>query len=174
MDRKEVQEMRIIGIDPGISGAIAMYDGTNIVVEDVPTIALKKTKGKGEKNVINITALADLFNFLFAGADHAYVERVGAMPGQGVTSMFNFGDAFGTLKMGVAMVQVPFTLISPTEWKAKMGLNNDGEKSRMRALHLFPRASQLFQRKMDHNRAEAALLAWYGYNILTIGKVPHP
>jgi crossover junction endodeoxyribonuclease RuvC len=165
--------MRVIGIDPGISGAIAMYDGTNLIVEDVPTLQIKKSKGKGVKNIINITELAGLFNFLFAGADHAYVERVSSMPGQGVTSMFNFGDAFGTLKMGVAMVQIPLTLVSAVEWKSKMGLNSDAERSRERALRLFPRDAKYFQRKMDHNRAEAALLAWYGYQLLTIGKVPH-
>ena len=166
--------MRVIGIDPGISGAIAAYDGSNVYVEDVPTLSIKKTKGKGEKNVINMAGLADLFNFMFAGADHAYIERVGAMPGQGVTSMFNFGKAAGTLEMGLAMMQVPYTVISPVEWKAKMGLNNDGEKSRMRALQLFPRQAAYFQRKMDHNRAEAGLLAWYGYQIITTGKVPRP
>jgi crossover junction endodeoxyribonuclease RuvC len=166
--------MRVIGIDPGISGAIAAYDGSVLHVEDVPTMAIKKAKGKGEKNIINLTELCDLFNFMFAGADHAYIERVGAMPGQGVTSMFNFGDAFGSLKTGVAMMYVPMTLISPVEWKAHMGLNSDGEKSRLRALQLFPRYAHFFQRKMDHNRAEAALLAWYGYHKLTTGKVPHP
>jgi crossover junction endodeoxyribonuclease RuvC len=166
--------VRIIGIDPGISGAIAAYDGSNVYVEDVPTIAIKKTKGKGEKNVINMAGLADLFNFMFAGADHAYIERVGPMPGQGVTSMFNFGGAYYALQMGVAMMQTPYTLISPVEWKAKMGLNSDGEKSRMRALQLFPRQAAYFQRKMDHNRAEAGLLAWYGYQIITTGKVPRP
>lgn len=146
-----------------------MYDGTKLIVEDVPTVTYKASKKN--KTVINLPALADLFNVFFSGADHAYVEQVNAMPGQGVTSMFNFGEAYGTLKMGVAMAGVPYTLISPVKWKAEMALNSDGEKSRSRALTLFPAESKFFARKMDHNRAEAALLAWYGYRMLTVGRV---
>lgn len=164
--------MRVIGIDPGVHGAIAAYDGSVLVVEDVPIIEMKK--GKKTSTVMDLTGTADLFNFMFAGADHALIERVGSMPGQGVASTFKFGKAAGALEMGVAMLQVPCTFISPTEWKMKLGLNNDGEKSRQRVLQIFPKHSHYFTRKLDHNRAEAALLAWYCWHIQTSGKVPRP
>lgn len=166
--------MRIMGIDPGIEGAIALFDGNHLIVEDVPVVLFKKKGKKTESQTINTAALADLFNILFAGADHAYIEQVGAMPNQGVTSMFNFGNACGKLEMGVAMTGVPYTFITPTAWKMEMGLNNTADKSLLRVNQLFPRYSSYFARKMDHNRAEAALLSWYGYQKLTVGKVERP
>jgi crossover junction endodeoxyribonuclease RuvC len=162
--------MMVLGVDPGKTGAIASWDGKNLRIEDVPTIAIGKGKGK-TKTEINLPELADIFNIIFAGADHAYVENVGAMRGQGVTSMFNFGATFGMLKMGVAMANIPMTLISPVKWKAEMGLNRDKEKSRFRALQLFPAFSEYFKLKKHDDRAEAAVLAYYGYQMLTVGKV---
>lgn len=149
-----------------------MFDGSSLIVEDVPTTTFKS--GKKNKTVIVIPALADLFNVLFSGADHAFIEQVGAMPGQGVTSMFTFGKAAGCLEMGVAMCQVPYTMVTPAKWKMALGLNDKAEKSILRANQLFPKYTSLFARKMDHNRAEAALIAWYGYRMLTEGKVVQP
>lgn len=163
--------MRVIGVDPGQSGAVASWDGADLIVFDIPTVTVKKASGKGNRTEVNLPDLVDHLNILFAGADHAYVERVSAMPGQGVTSTFNFGMVYGYCRMGVAMIGVPHTLVSPVKWKAELGLNNDGEKSRLRALELFPKFSSYFSRKMDHNRAEAALLAYYGYKIETVGKI---
>lgn len=161
--------MRIIGIDPGLSGAIASWDGKTLVVLDVPTVQYKATKKM--KTEISLSELSDIMNFTFAGADMAYIEKVGAMPGQGVTSMFNFGESYGILKAMTVAFGIPITLIPPIKWKSEMGLNSDGEKSRMRALQLFPNNADTFKRKMDHNRAEAALLAWYGYRMSTVGRV---
>ena len=161
--------MIVIGVDPGLSGAIASYDGTNLVVEDMPTIQFKGTKKMKTRIVLH--ELAAMLQVQFDGADHAYIEEVSAMPGQGVTSMFNFGTSFGIIQMGVAMLGTPITLISPVKWKAEMGLNSEAEKSRSRALQLFPNSVEKFKRKMDHNRAEAALLAWFGYRMLTTGRV---
>lgn len=162
--------MKIIGIDPGLtSGAIATYNGEVLYVLDVPTVKYKATKKM--KTVLNLSELADIFNFTLAGADMAYIEQVGAMPGQGVTSMFNFGEAYGSLKAMTVSFRIPFTLVSPVKWKSEMGLNSDGEKSRNRALEMFPTYADYFKRKKDHNRAEAALLAWYGYCMSTGRKV---
>lgn len=162
--------MMVIGVDPGKTGAVASWDGKELRIEDVPTIAVGKGKGK-TKTEINLPELAGIFNIIFAGADHAYVEQVAAMPGQGVTSMFSFGATYGMLKMGVAMANIPMTLISPVKWKAEMGLTRDKEKSRERALQLFPKFSDYFKLKKHDDRAEAALLAYYGYKMLTVGKV---
>ena len=161
--------MIVLGVDPGLSGAIASYDGTTLMVEDMPTIQFKGTKKM--KTRIVLTELADMMQVQFDGADHAYIEEVSAMPGQGVTSMFNFGTSFGIIQMAVAMIGVPITMVSPMKWKMEMGLNSDAEKSRNRALQLFPNSVEKFKRKMDHNRAEAALIAWYGYKMLTVGRV---
>ena len=163
--------MRVIGVDPGQTGAIASWDGSSLIVFDVPTLTVAKSSGKGKRTEVNLPELVDNLNILFAGSDHAYIERVGAMPGQGVTSTFNFGMAYGYLRMGIAMIGVPSTLVAPVKWKSELGLSNDGEKSRHRALELFPKFSSYFSRKMDHNRAEAALLAYYGRQMLTVGKV---
>jgi hypothetical protein len=137
----------------------------------MPVVEIAKTSSSRKKTEVNLPELVDNLNILFAGSDHAYIERVGAMKDQGVVSTFNFGMAFGYVRMGIAMIGVPSTLVSPVKWKLELGLNNDGEKSRHRALELFPKFSPYFSRKMDHNRAEAALLAYYGYKMLTVGKV---
>lgn len=156
--------MKVIGIDPGITGAIALYEGgPSVMVEDIPTV---ESGSKGKKEV-NIQGLCDLFDIVFCGADEAAIERVSAMPKQGVTSSFNFGATYGTLKGVVAGFRIPYTLISAVKWKMDIGLNNDGEKSRQRALEWFPKSSHLFARKMDHNRAEAALIAKYRWSIIT-------
>ena len=169
--------MIVLGIDPGIHGAIAMYDGDKLFVTDLPTISMEakaaKTKS-GKKKIftrINQPELADLFNYTFCGATHAYYEDVTAMPGNGGVSMFNFGYAAGLPTMCAVMCGIPVTPVSPTKWKAEMGLNNDGERSRTRALQLFPNHVEFFKLKKDHNKAEAALLAYFGFKMLTVGKV---
>jgi crossover junction endodeoxyribonuclease RuvC len=162
--------MKVLGVDPGLSsGALATYDGAELYVSDVPTIQYKASKKM--KTVLNLPELWNILNFTVADADVAYVEQVGAMPGQGVTSMFNFGEAYGSLKAMVVAAGLPITLIAPVKWKSELGMTNDGEKSRARALQLFPKYAHYFSRKMDHNRAEAALIAWYGYMMMTVGKV---
>jgi len=166
----------VLGIDPGIHGAIAMWDGKSLYVTDIPILSVEAKSAKtksGKKKIFNrvsMTELADLFNIVFSGADHAYYEDVGAMPGNGGVSMFNFGYAASQPTFGAVMCGIPVTPVSPTKWKAEMGLNNDGERSRTRALQLFPNSVEFFKLKKDHNKAEAALLALYGYKMLTVGK----
>lgn len=169
--------MNVIGVDPGAkSGAFAKYDGTHLYVHDMPTIQYKNSQKKN-KTAIDYVTLVDAFNIMFDGCDHAYIEQVSARKGppgaksQGVSSTFLFGESFGAIRCAVAMLHIPVTMISPVKWKSEMGLNDEAEVSRMRALQLFPNFSHFFSRKMDHNRAEAALLAWYGYMMLTVGKV---
>jgi crossover junction endodeoxyribonuclease RuvC len=161
--------MIVLGIDPGVAGAIAMYDGKTLFVTDFPTITFRGTKKN--KTRIVLSELADLFNIQLSGADHAYYEDVGAMPGNGGVSMFNFGYAAGLPTMCAVMCGIPITSVSPTKWKGDMGLNREAEKSRSRALQLFPNHVDYFKLKKDHNRAEAALIAWYGYQMLTVGRV---
>lgn len=158
--------MRIIGIDPGLRGAIAMFDGTDLFVEDMPIVEADK-----RGNDLNYDGLRDLFQVVFAGADHAFIEHVGAMPKQGVSSMFKFGKVYGGVIMAVSYAEIPRTFIAPTKWKIELGLTSNKERSRKRALECFPKYSHLFARKKDDGRSEASLLARYGRMLLMTGKV---
>lgn len=157
--------MKVVGIDPGVTGAIALFDGKNLLVEDIPN--LEVVVNKKRKTALNFSAISELFQILFAGADHAFLEQVSAMPGQGVTSMFNFGKTAGALEMALSMSGLPYTLVSPIKWKSELGLNSSGTRSLQRANQIFPSFPQFFKRVKDHNRAEAALLAWYGHQVMT-------
>ncbi len=155
--------MIVIGVDPGITGAIALFNSEKHTVEvfDTPVAG-------GE---IDYTGLASLMDFRFTLADFAYIEKVHAMPKQGVSSTFKFGTTLGAVMMAVAMCNVPRILVSPTEWKMRMGLNNDKSKSLKRAIELFPKSADSFKLKKHDGRAEAALLAWYGYRMQSFGRV---
>ena len=178
MVRKEVSQVKVLGADPGNTGAIALYDGERVTVEDMPTITTEKTtktaSGKNKlKTVIEIASLRDILRYSLAGWDHAYIEDVTAMKGQGVTSMFTFGRGMGNLEAAIRCEgEGAVHYVTSTKWKMECGLNNDGEKSRLRALQIFPKDDHYFKRKMDHGRAEAALIAWYGYQLNTIGRIP--
>lgn len=159
--------MIVIGIDPGYKGAIAMYDGNRVIVEDMPIV-----KGQVRGNDLNYVGLGDMMAVQFAMADHAFIEQVGAMgSNQGASSVFKFGSVYGACIAAVAFLHIPYTLVPPNKWKGEIGLNRDKEKSRARALQLFPKDAERFKRKLDEGRAEAALLAWYGHTLLTKGRV---
>jgi crossover junction endodeoxyribonuclease RuvC len=150
------QASRIVGVDPGLEGgyAILSADGALLLVDDIPTI------GSGTQRRI------DAANFAAVLREHdvasAVVEQVGARPGQGVSSMFRFGQSLGTVAGVIGALSVPLTWTSPASWKRAMGLNSDAEKSRQAAVERWPSHAQRFARKKDHNRAEAALLALWG------------
>lgn len=143
--------MIIMGVDPGASGAIAFYwteDPGVIAVQDVPTV-------NGE---INGAELAKIMKTM--KPDLAIVEQVGSMPGQGVSSTFKFGMAYGVVRGVIAAMNVPMHLVTPGKWKRHFNLDSDKEKARALAIRLWP-SCQNFARKMDHGRAEAALIARY-------------
>lgn len=143
----------IMGVDPGVSGAIAFYWWSapdRIAVEDVPTAG-------GE---IDAATLAK--RILIMAPCAAFVEKVHSMPKQGVASSFKFGAAYGTVLGTLAALEIPVHLVSPQLWKKHFRIPADKEKARGLALQLFPACSEHFKRKMDHGRAEAALLALYG------------
>jgi crossover junction endodeoxyribonuclease RuvC len=158
----------ILGIDPGTSGAIAILDPESgfLEVHDVPTFELKVGKSKRKR-----VAIADLLSiFTDTGADMvdlAYLEKVGPQPRDGSASAFAFGEAVGAIKGCLSAALVPFTQPTPQEWKKEFKLNgkkgSDGEEAaRQLAIELFPRHAELFKRKKDHNRADAALIALFG------------
>lgn len=158
----------IIGIDPGKSGALFLYDPIAGLHEcaDVPLHNIKvggKTKSQPDFN-----AWAQRWFPLIQSADVAYVEKVSARPGQGVTSMFSFGYTTGYAHSMICLAQKPHTFLTPQSWKRIVGLSgSSGDESRKRASELMPDAAHFWQRKKDDGRAEAALIAYAGYQITT-------
>lgn len=143
----------IMGLDPGASGAVAFYYPEKpqlISAYDVPLV---------DKS-INAAALYDLIRQY--GPDLAVVEIVHAMPKQGVSSSFNFGKSYGTALGVIGALKIPTCHVSPTRWKKYFGLSADKEEARALAISKWPAALH-FRRKKDNGRAEAALLALYGY-----------
>ena len=149
----------VIGIDPGISGAIAVFEGGKLVnVIDMPT--LEVDSGKTKKRHISAVSLCNYLT-VFSNA-HVVIEKVGAMPGQGVSSMFNFGRSAGIIEGVVAAMHFPSTYVTPATWTKALGRAAGKDASRMRAMELFPSKADLFKRAKDDGRADAALIAyWY-------------
>ncbi|MEA1649203.1 hypothetical protein UAJ10_09250 [Nitrospirillum sp. BR 11164] len=147
----------IIGIDPGLSGAIAILSADGgLTVHDMPTHRLTRTE-------LDLSALATIFdNLTKATAPVAFLERVGAMPGQGVASMFKFGTCYGALQGLLAAHFIPVTLVTPQSWKRAMGCPAGKDGARARASQLLPRHAGLWPLKKHDGRAEAALIALYG------------
>lgn len=143
--------MKILAVDPGsVSGAWAMIRGLEVTVGDLPTV-------ERQVDPAAFTRLVREFS-----PDCAVVERVGAMPGQGVSSMFKFGFAAGCLQGVLAAWGVPVRLVTPTVWKREMGLpGKDNEACRALAIRLYPLVEGL-ERKKDHNRASALMMGhWF-------------
>jgi crossover junction endodeoxyribonuclease RuvC len=146
----------IIGCDPGIHGAIAWLSDAGHLIE-VRDLPVAKANGKSE---LMPAALADMLRE--RPATHAFVERVAARPGAGVSGMFNFGRNFGQIEGVLAALGVPVSLVAPSKWKAALRLPADKSAARLRAAQLWPGLAGTFARVKDDGRAEAALLGLYG------------
>lgn len=156
--------MIVAGIDPGLSGAVAIldHDGSLLHVFDIPTV--EEAHGKGTRSRIAPALLQDeLIGDVRISV--AFIEHVASSPQMGVTSAFRFGEAFGATLAVLQCCGIRTELVRPQVWKKSLGLNNDGEVSRSRAIELWPTQSDWFKRKMDHNRAEAALIAEWGRRV---------
>lgn len=150
----------IIGIDPGASGAVAILqrDGSLVQVFDMPAVEVV-VGGKAKRRISPEMLAAELR--LYADAV-AYVEQVGAMPGQGVASMFAFGEALGLARGVLAGLGVPVQLVPPTKWKRAMNLNAGKDGARALAAATWPAQAAEFRRVKDDGKAEAALIALWG------------
>jgi len=150
-----------LGIDPGISGALAVLDKGGAIVQifDMPT--LEYVSGKSKKQRVNPQAICAELRLFKDRQVEGMIEQVNAMPGQGVTSMFSFGRSLGILEGTLAGIDIPYTLVIPQVWKKAMGANASKDGAREMAMRLWPSKSELFKRKKDDGRAEAALLALY-------------
>lgn len=144
---------KYVGIDPGLTGAVALVGDGFLAVHDMPTV------GSNKNRVIDSLALAEILRGWTP--DHALIEKVHAMPGQGVSSMFRFGQTLGRIEAVVALTETPLTYVTPAKWKRSFGLGRDKENSRRLAIELFPHIADRLHRKKDEGRAEALLLARY-------------
>lgn len=153
--------MRVVGIDPGNTGAIALIeDGKLLWVHDMPTMAV--LSGRTKKNRIAPATVAYLLSNA-TDVDKAYVEEVHAMPKQGVSSSFAFGQGYGIVLGVLAALKFPTEKIRPPVWRKISGVRGDKSAARHRASELFPEAASQFARAKDDGRAEAALIAYAGY-----------
>jgi crossover junction endodeoxyribonuclease RuvC len=157
--------MLIIGIDPGISGSICFFkDGKILDVVEMPTM----TEGKKNKRQVNgsqiYNEISKRINQIDKKDIKVIIEQVSAMPGQGVTSMFNFGQSFGILKGMCSAMQLPMYFVRPAKWKKYYSLiNTEKDASRTKAIEIFPYFSSNLSKKKDSNKADAILIASYYY-----------
>ena len=162
--------MLIIGIDPGISGSICFFkDGKILDVIEMPTM----TEGKKNKRQVNGAQIYNEISKKIIENEkkniRVIIEQVSAMPGQGVTSMFNFGQSFGILKGICSAMQLPMYFVRPAKWKKYFGLiNSEKDASRTRAIEIFPYFSSELSKKKDSNKADAILIASFYYETYKI------
>ena len=153
--------MLIIAIDPGISGSLCFFDDGKIIdLIEMPSMA----EGKKNKRQVNG---AQVYNEISSRIKNyekkdikVVIEQVSAMPGQGVTSMFNFGQSFGILKGICSAMHLPVYYVRPAKWKKYFNLiNSEKDASRTRAIEIFPYFSGQLSKKKDNNKADAILIA---------------
>lgn len=152
-------DMKYIGIDPGKTGAVAIIDGTKLSFHDCPLINVGKSK-----TGLDFHAMATILDNAVCGDSAvAIIERVAARPGQGVTSMFNFGMNFGAWQGILASIPIPYELVTPQAWKKKMmpGQPKEKDASRGVAKQLFPQCADSLKLKKHNGRADALLMAEY-------------
>ena len=157
--------MLVIGIDPGLSGSICFFqDGKIIDVVEMPTMI----EGKKNKKQVNGSQIYNEILERIKKIDKknikVIIEQVSAMPGQGVTSMFNFGQSYGILKGICSAMQLPMYFVRPAKWKKYFNLiNSEKDASRTKAIEIFPYFSSQLARKKDSNKADAILIASFYY-----------
>jgi crossover junction endodeoxyribonuclease RuvC len=162
--------MLIIGIDPGISGSICFFeDGKILDVVEMPTM----TEGKKNKKQVNGSQIYNEISNRINQRDKkeikVIIEQVSAMPGQGVTSMFNFGQSYGILKGICSAMRLPMYFVRPAKWKKYFNLiNSEKDASRTKAIEIFPYFSSQLSRKKDSNKADAILIASFYYETYKI------
>ena len=159
----------VLGIDPGLTGALAWVAVSDpasppvlLDAVDMPTVQMKS--GRSLKNFINLPALADAMRHPAIPFPVAcYIEEVGASPGSGVTSMFRFGYAAGAAAATAATLGIPLYFVRPVGWQRQFTIKGkEKDKSRMVASQMFPARADLFKRKKDNGRSDAALIAVHG------------
>ena len=155
--------MIIFGIDPGVSGAISVLENKKVIeVFDMPTMI----DGKKNKKQVNGAQVTNIIKERLDSEKEkeiaVVVEHVNAMPGQGVTSMFNFGQSFGVIKGICSALSLPIYFVRPTKWKKHFNLiKTNKDASRTKVIQVYPEISSKLSRKKDSNKADAILIARY-------------
>ena len=151
--------MKIIGIDPGLSGGIAVLENSKVInIFDMPVMS----EGKKNKRQLNSAQLVSLIKESIKENEEAavVVEQVNAMPGQGVTSMFNFGQTFGAIKGVCAALELPIFFVRPSKWKKHFEIiNSSKDSSRTKVIEMYPTLSNQLAKKKDVNKSDAILIA---------------
>ena len=151
--------MKVIGIDPGLSGAIAILENNKVLsIFDIPVMS----EGKKNKRQLNSAQLVKLLKDHISKNEEVsvVVEQVNAMPGQGVTSMFNFGQTFGAIKGICAALGLPIFFVRPSKWKKHFELiNSSKDSSRTKVIEMYPSLSNQLTKKKDVNKSDAILIA---------------
>ena len=155
--------MKIIGIDPGLSGAIAIMQEKKVInLVDMPIMS----EGKKNKRQLNSAQSVKIIKENIENNDEiaVIVENVSAMPGQGVTSMFNFGQTFGAIKGISATLKLPIYFVRPSKWKKHFDLiNSSKDASRTKAIEIYPSLAEKLSKKKDVNKSDAILIARFFY-----------
>lgn len=156
--------MNVAGVDPGLSGGIAVVNehGTVVLVDDLPVHRV--AKGKRVKAELDLASLRSLLTT--QPLDHVVIEMVHAMPKQGVVSMYRFGYCTGSIVGMVAALQLPYSFVLPRVWQKACGVGPGPDDARRRATQLFPAVASLLNRKRDGGRADALLIAYWACRTL--------
>ena len=158
--------MKVIGIDPGLSGAIAILEEKKVIgVFEMPVMA----EGKKNKRQLNSAQLVNIIQDNLNNKEEAIivVEQVNAMPGQGVTSMFNFGQTFGAIKGVCAALKLPIFFVRPSKWKKHFELiNASKDSSRTKVIEMYPTISNQLTKKKDVNKSDAILIARFYFETM--------
>jgi crossover junction endodeoxyribonuclease RuvC len=172
--------MKILGADGGIRGGLAVIDVVDGAAPQLLDAIDIPTAGVGAKERVDVLAIRDWI--LARQPVHAVIERAQAMPRQGASSGFKYGRAVGAIEATIALCNIPLTIIEPTAWKKFHGLHKAPgqtatevkETSRQHALQLFPAAHRLLSRRMDHGKAEAALIALTHQRVSALAEKAQP
>lgn len=168
MRRQGVGEVILYGLDPGVTGAIAVL--VNGELRDVRDLPVRIEGGGTVKRRVDAAGLAAIVREWRSqygpDSETAMIERVGAMPGQGVASVFSLGHTAGAVEGTLLALGCPVEFVAPAAWKRAAGLGRDKADSRARASLVYPAQAGFWTRAKDHGRAEAALLARYGWDRL--------
>ena len=160
--------MIVLGIDPGLTGALALFDSSTdtLLVEDVPTYRLPK--GNKTKAYVDLMSLARIVDVMIDGEPKpiVYIERVSSMPGQGIASSFDFGRTTGILQGVCAAHFLRIEQVMPAVWKRALSVPASKDGARARASQFFPKYASFWSRAKDDGRAEASLIAFYGAKAL--------
>ena len=155
----------IVGIDPGVSGAICILRNGKVTMTCDMPIMVDGTKSKRQVNAAELANI--LINEKIGEHDKIILESVSAMPGQGVTGMFSFGQSFGVIKGVCAALKLPLHLVRPVKWKKHFNLlNSEKDASRTKVIEMYPYISSEVSKKKDANKADAILIAKYFFETI--------